>query len=60
MFQTQKKKKKKKITILFLAEKIFFPNYDIRKITESDIKKIGKEFLKFGDAEIEKTEFHCP
>ena len=56
----QRQKKKKKITILFLAKKIFFPNYDIRKITESDTKKIGKEFLKFGDAEIEKTEFHCP
>ena len=56
----QRQKEKKKITILFLAKKIFFPNYDIRKITESDTKKMGKESLKFGDVEIEKTEFHCP
>ena len=34
--------------------------YDIRKIAESHIQKIGKEFLKFGDVEIEKQNFIAP
>ena len=35
-------------------------NYDIRKIAESHIQKIDKEFLEFGDVEIEKQNLIAP
>lgn len=48
-----------------IFKKIHYPlscqkNYDIRKIAESHIQKIDKEFLEFGDVEIEKQNFIAP
>ena len=59
MKRVQTKNTQKVILLFYLTEKIFLLGYNAGEMAEHDTKKVTEEFLKFGDAMIEKMKFHC-